>query len=855
MTLKPVLLILAVATSAWAGAPVVETPGPEEFVSSLPMYAPSIATDSKGQPHVVCDQGGKTQFMKFHKVNGAWSGGVFAVGSRGGKYNASRLYLGQIEIDGKDRAWISTKFGAKEFGEPGQGIWLFNNVATDPTPPEQFFTFVSPHKGNGSISLDAKYPDEGVDMATGGLYVKLNAAGAVTGSGSINAGPGGEKLRFRIASYAPRYPAGSGGSYPNGIWHTAMNGYSSFSSAYQNSARFLAGQGPVTWAAYSTYPSQGSDYSHTGVGIDLSDPRICYMGCVFDGKLSINIWNGTSMVFSPNNLKVLDYSANYEMRHTIQFAPAPSGGTFVFWSSGGRIKMCYLSKTGTQGPVQDVSAGVFPAACTDRFGNLHVVYDNGGIKYRKIKVQSIAPLAPSGRLADTRAPLFRWSSNKTPSGYTLELTKDGQKEPLIVVPAVPANTWQYPSNLAVGSYSWRIKTGVADSPAPWSAPLVFSIPPQTPEPLLPSGRTAANPLIPTFTWRNTDSEASQFTLKLFKNSDSLGTMTVPAQKGADYSTDWTNALPAGSYSWQIKAMRALPGYNLASEWSVPVQFQLGIPGLPVITNPAPLSTFATGVDSIPCGWAAADGADQYDLKVLKNGQAFAMHAGLTWLEGSLNDTFTPAYYTLLVRGVGLAGKGPWSAPVTFMVERRMVPDGTVSNQAPSAFKWSRSEPATRYRLKLAQYDAGRGEYVDKREAWIAQPAAGAPRWVPPYIIPNGKFRWTITDYNGDTKGYSQSAHFQIKGSAHSTWNDPALIIGTWKVITDWRWREMTFYADGVIRTVQGDGSAFTRARWSADGELLTMVSDVTEKCPYQVTATTLTFTLPSGNVKVLSRIR
>jgi hypothetical protein len=859
MNIRPCLILSFALAALTAGAsePVIGTPGPEEYVSSLAFYRPSIATDSKAQPHFVSDPGGNNQFAKFHRVNGTWSGGIFATGGNGGKYNASRLYIGQIEIDGKDRAWISCKFGAKEYGNPGQGIWLFSGVATSAYPAEQFFKFVSPDKGNGGISTDAKYPDAGIDLATGGNYVKLDDHGNVMDSGSINAGPGGEKVRFRIASYAPRFPdKGDTKAYPDGIWHTAMNGYSVASSAYQSSLRYMAGLGPVTWASYSTYPSQGSDYTHPGVGVDLNDPRICYMGSVFNGKLCVNIWDGTKMLFPATSLKVLDYDAAYEMRHTIQFAPAPAyvGGTFVIWSSNGRIKLCYLSHAGVAGAIRDITAGSMPGACVDRYGNLHLVYSNGGIRYRKIPVQSVAPLSPVGRITDTRQPLFHWAGAPGAALYTLEITQDGVRLPRFVVTPGLDNSWLPATNYPVGSYSWRLKQGGTNSSNPWSASAAFVIPPALPTPLYPAGYSPIQPVIPTFGWQCPDTAANRFTVQLFQGENLLGAITMtPVKDAADFTADWTNNLTAGSYGWRVKSTRVLTGHSVSSDWSDMLPFQLGVPGVPAITNPVVETVFPPATASVPVGWTAADGALSYDLKVLRNDKPMVTHSNLLFTDGTVNDAFTPAYYTLLVRGVNAIGKGPWSEPVTFIVERRMTPDGTVSNRAPAEFKWTRSEPATRYLLRILQFDAGTGKYVEKRTAWIGQPAAGNPRWTPPYIIPNGKFRWTLTDFNGSKAGYTQSASFQIRNSGHAGWNDPALIVGTWKVLTSWRWVEMSFQADGVIRTVQGDGAAFTRARWSADDEILTMVSDVTERCPYTVTENTLTFTLPSGNVKELIR--
>ena len=440
--------------------------GEEEFIANYFMERPSISTDSKAQPHFVCDNGGNTQFMKYHKVNGQWSGGIFAVGSRGGRYSASRLYVGQIEVDPLDRAWISCKFGTKEFGSMlGQGVWLFRDVAKSPNPPEQFFKFVVVHKGMGMVSTDAKYPNQGVVLGTFGNYRILDDRANIIGSGSINAGQGGEKIRFRIASYAPRFGTAKV-DYPDGIWHTCMNGYSATDAKYQNSARYLAGLPPVTWANYGPYRVMGDDLSHPGIGIDSSDPRVAYMGGVFNGQVCVNVWDGTQMTAAPNNLHVLGSGAAREVRHGPAFTPAPgpNGGSFVFWTAGGRIKMGYISKKGvvattlfvgntaTPAPV-DITAGRSPAAATDRYGNIHLVYYNGGIKYRKILLATLEPLAPKGRITDTRTPKFRWSNTQA-AQYTLEITRDGEKLPLVTVAG--STSWTPEEILPIGRYSWKL---------------------------------------------------------------------------------------------------------------------------------------------------------------------------------------------------------------------------------------------------------------------------------------------------------------------------------------------------------------------------------------------------------------
>ncbi|MFO7535490.1 MAG: hypothetical protein R6X19_07395 [Kiritimatiellia bacterium] len=80
-------------------------------------------------------------------------------------------------------------------------------------------------------------------------------------------------------------------------------------------------------------------------------------------------------------------------------------------------------------------------------------------------------------------------------------------------------------------------------------------------------------------------------------------------------------------------------------------------------------------------------------------------------------------------------------------------------------------------------------------------------------------------------------------------NDRARIIGTWKVVTPWRWSKMTFNADGSRSVVDRlTGEKLSRGTWSLQNGKLVVVSDVTEEWDYTVTATTLTATLPSGSV-------
>ena len=85
-----------------------------------------------------------------------------------------------------------------------------------------------------------------------------------------------------------------------------------------------------------------------------------------------------------------------------------------------------------------------------------------------------------------------------------------------------------------------------------------------------------------------------------------------------------------------------------------------------------------------------------------------------------------------------------------------------------------------------------------------------------------------------------------------TSSDSSMIVGTWKVISSWRWSQVTFNSSGTVDTVQkSDGKVFTnKATWYLSDGKLVIVSDITEACTYTVTATTLAITFPNSTTTI-----
>ena len=351
--------------------------GSEETCGSFGGDRPSIAVDSLDQPHAVVDRGSGNILYIYHKIGGQWSESLFAKGTAGGTYDASRLYMPHMEIDKKNRAWITCKFGCKDYGKMmGQGLWMLSSVST--TPSQSWFQHLTIHKGNGNVSLDPYRPNECTVLASDGLWERISDKGSKIASGQMSISGTGEKIRFLISPRAGQV----------GVWHAAMNGWQPSPSAYQNSVRDAAGKEQIVWASYSKYPEQGIDMFHPAIGIDLVDPEVCYISAVFSVGPVINVWDGEKLIWGPSSLPVLESGGSAGIdRFGPQWAPTRDGGAYVSWTKDGRIKMRHVNSNGSMGEIVDVCAGRAAAICTDSAGHLHLIYDNGGMRYRKITLK------------------------------------------------------------------------------------------------------------------------------------------------------------------------------------------------------------------------------------------------------------------------------------------------------------------------------------------------------------------------------------------------------------------------------------------------------------------------------------
>jgi len=348
---------------------------PETAGSITGITKPSMDLDSAQGVHVVVDKGLPDVYI-YHRIEAQWSENLFATAS---EHSTARIHCPRIQLDPTDRAWVSGWFGAKGMpgGTMGQGLWVIHDAATAPSP--QYIALANQGFKNGRVATDPFEPDSGVVMTRGGIWQKFDISGNKIGSGKMDVGPSGEKIRFLIS---PR-------EGQTGVWHAAMSGYSDHSSAYQNSTRHAAGESLLIWAEYNTYDGMGEDVRHPELGVDLENPHAAYIVIKYKPGVVMNIFDGEKLLFDPAALPVVTPDSNSHGngidRFAPQFAPVLGGGTFMCWTSADkRIKLRYVDPAGNLGDIHDITGGKQCAMSTDPEGDIHMVYVEGQLKYRKL---------------------------------------------------------------------------------------------------------------------------------------------------------------------------------------------------------------------------------------------------------------------------------------------------------------------------------------------------------------------------------------------------------------------------------------------------------------------------------------
>ena len=365
--------------------------GAEEYVGSDGRLV-HIATDSKNQPHIIADIGGSNLNYFYDRVNGTWRSYRFDSGGE-----SHQAYNPHIEINSSDQAWYSVVKGYSH----GMGVMHRNNMAT---APAGILRYSATSGGMGGLPVS----NLGIDInsnnrcivygGNGGWYDKVLWNGysyQSEGAGTLSVGPGGEKNYFWVSRAGN---VSHVGIPDQPVWH----GCSDWS--YNNSIRKQAGRGSVSWANWSHYVAYtGNNGCYPMMVSDNVEPLKAYFFTDYKQYggpgVMMNVWQPTdntgngSWAFDTSNLLNVDPNGTSGLRRfEPQMCPAKDGGVWVCYTAGSNIRIRYIPadirSSSDMGSITEFP-GARGAICADNKGDLHVVYSNAGIRYRKLRVSSV----------------------------------------------------------------------------------------------------------------------------------------------------------------------------------------------------------------------------------------------------------------------------------------------------------------------------------------------------------------------------------------------------------------------------------------------------------------------------------
>ena len=381
---------LLTASAVFGASPQILDVGAQEIIPGGTGRLPHIATDTANQPHIVTDMGGSSINYFYHKIGASWSSSSFNSGG-------SQSYNPRIEINNNNQAWVSIV----KWWPQGMGMFVMANMSTAPT----ILKYSGTTGGTGglpvsNLSLDPTVNNKAVVYGgNGGWFEKVGWNGAAfvgEGVGTLDTGSGGEKNFFHVSRAGNvQHGGGGGGIFGNhAMWHSCSDW------SYNNSLRKSNNRLPIHWANFGTYPGMGDDGCYPCIVGDSVEPQTAYMTMdltQYSGQgLVVNIWKGSNsagdgnLVFSRNGLLVVDPIGTSGLRRfEPQLCPAKDGGAWICYTAAGNIRVRHIPSDTTSaadlGPITQFPGGR-GAICADSDGNLHVVYFNGGLCYRKLSV-------------------------------------------------------------------------------------------------------------------------------------------------------------------------------------------------------------------------------------------------------------------------------------------------------------------------------------------------------------------------------------------------------------------------------------------------------------------------------------
>lgn len=822
-----------VATLSAHASPKIVDFGTEEYVGSGGRL-PTIATDSKNQPHIVMDVGGTASFLWYSKIGtGGWVKKFEGLPAGIPGNGSPQFYNPHLEITPDDIGMLSGVM----WHPYGMGFALINDISSPNASISDSWTKNGGGGGMlpiGNLSFDPGKPNELVAYyGNGGQWkvepftdngVRTTAADETSGALSSSL-QGGEKNYFWI-SKAGNVQHPNTGSHA--VWHATTECY------YQNSLQFENGQGLKKWAPVpSSSNPNGSDHTYPGMCSDNKEPGTAYFIADYEihgtQGIVMNVYDEKNeMLFASSNIPSLHSDGTSgAARFEPQIFPANNGGAWAIFSAYDFINVAYIPNdldpadpygdwnTRVIPNIQQVASGSLADICVDKEGNLHIVYSNGGTRYRKLNVTGdslLEPVYPIATIDDT-TPTLQWAATESTS-FELTLTDDDDVN-IIDARTVTLDdgsmdadnvfTYDPDVELAIGHYTWYIEDTAKEER---SSVASFSVAPKAPVVTAPENGIRVDGYTPTLVWTLADGATWYHVVGLYSGDGEVSIdewvqapeIAVVAGVEATYPTaelTLKSNLASGTVRWWVQSVSVFNGQLLAGPWSEQQTFSVGIPGTPQPVEPMDISVLAT--DTVPFVWTQAgsetnDTANTWYNLYLRNavkgkqvnttgdsglGSEWFVEDGGTDPESAQTDgqnvyvtanlaaDLTPGLHKWWIRAIDQLGSSSWSSSASFTVGRQIAPgelaaavgQGPEISETKPEFQWTSVSWASSYKIIYVHNSDG----VARSFTAVADPAEAVQSYTPAMDLAPGTYNWWVQPVHssGKTGSTGVSAAFQI----------------------------------------------------------------------------------------------
>jgi len=189
-----------------------------------------------------------------------------------------------------------------------------------------------------------------------------------------------------------------------------------------------------------------------------------------------------------------------------------------------------------------------------------------------------------GSTTSDQTPSFDWTNSTGATGYDIQVDNSSSFTSPEINASPTSSNYTPSSNLAYGTYYWRVRAKNANGTSNWTSVWSFTIidnsPPPVPTLVSPADGSTTSDQTPSFDWTNSTG-ATGYDIQVDNNSS----FTSPEINASPTSSNYTpgSNLAYGTYYWRVRAKNANGTSNWTSVWLFTIQNQ----GTAVPFNPVP----------------------------------------------------------------------------------------------------------------------------------------------------------------------------------------------------------------------------------------------------------------------------